>query len=411
MGDLVPALTIAPPAWMRAPETVSVMAAFPECGTSGPGILFVGGCVRNTLLGQRVDDIDLATVFPPDQVVAYLTAAGLRAVPTGIDHGTVTAVSGGKGFEITTLRRDLETDGRRAVVGFTQDWCEDAQRRDFTMNTLLAGLDGTIYDPLGCALADLRAGRVVFVGDPDQRIAEDRLRVLRFFRFHGAYGRGAPDSQALAACTRAAGMLGDLSRERVTGEILKILKSDDPVKALDPLFKCGILAELSPRDGGACLRRVCVLQTAHDAFCLEARILALLDLDEDRLLSIEERMILSGKTKDLLRAILMAEKSSREELKNNDNALFYKHNNDVSEQAVLLAAAHTGVTEGLAGRLARIRAMPRPVFPISGKDLLAAGLEPGPRLGAVLSDIEGWWMAQGCAPDRAALLARLSGLL
>ena len=187
--------------WMTAPATRAVLDALTAAG--GPeAARFVGGCVRDTLSGHPVGDIDIATALTPDQVIAALKAAGLKAVPTGVDHGTVTAVSQGKPFEVTTLRRDVETDGRRAVVAFTDDWAEDAQRRDFRLNALYADAEGRLFDPTGEGVADAKAGRIVFIGDAETRIREDALRILRFFRFQAWFGKGEPDGPSLAACER-----------------------------------------------------------------------------------------------------------------------------------------------------------------------------------------------------------------
>lgn len=204
------------------------MAALTKAGGEGAA-RFVGGCVRDTLLGRdtREPDLDIATRLTPDQVMESLAAQGLRVEPTGLDHGTVTAVAFGRPFEITTLRKDVETDGRRAVVAFTSDWAEDAARRDFTMNALYADPDGRVHDPTGQGLADAVAGRVIFVGDPDTRIREDYLRILRFFRFLAHYGEGAPDPAALEACSRHAGQLARLSAERIAKEVLKLLAAPD----------------------------------------------------------------------------------------------------------------------------------------------------------------------------------------
>jgi poly(A) polymerase len=191
--------------WMTWPQTRAVIEALEAAG--GPGCArFVGGCVRNAILKRPIDDIDIATTLTPDQVTEALTKAGLKAVPTGVDHGTVTAVSRGRPYEITTLRRDVETDGRRAVVVFTTDWAEDAQRRDFRLNALYADPSGKLYDPTAGGLADARAGRIIFVGDAETRIREDGLRILRFFRFFAWYGRGEPDAVGLAACASLRGL-------------------------------------------------------------------------------------------------------------------------------------------------------------------------------------------------------------
>ena len=187
--------------WMKAAETRAVMAALEVAGGADCA-RFVGGCVRNAVIGRPVADIDIATTLTPDRVTAALKAAGLKAVPTGVEFGTVTAVSGGKPFEITTLRRDVETDGRHAVVAYTDDWAQDAARRDFRLNALYADAEGRLFDPTGEGEADARAGRIVFVGDPETRIREDGLRILRFFRFLAWYGQGEPDADALAACER-----------------------------------------------------------------------------------------------------------------------------------------------------------------------------------------------------------------
>jgi poly(A) polymerase len=225
---------------MTRPATVAVMQALEAKGGSGSA-RFVGGSVRNTILKKPVDDVDIATTLTPDAVTEALDAAGLRSVPTGVDHGTVTAISEGLPFEITTLRRDVATDGRRAVVAFTQSWEEDAQRRDFRLNALYADRSGAIFDPTGQGLADARAGKIVFVGDPMTRIREDYLRILRYFRFHAWYGKGEPDRAGLAACEAGRARLADCSAERVAKEMLKLLAADDPRPALRLMASTGVL--------------------------------------------------------------------------------------------------------------------------------------------------------------------------
>jgi hypothetical protein len=203
--------------WMRAHETTAVLAALEAAGGAGSA-RFVGGCVRNAIRGEPVADVDIATTLTPERVSKALNDAGLKAVPTGFEHGTITAVVGGKPFEVTTLRRDVETDGRHAVVAFTTDWAEDAARRDFRLNAIYADAAGRLYDPTGEGVADARAGRVVFVGDAGTRIREDALRILRFFRFYAWYGREAPDATGLAACAAMKDLIGGLSAERVAQE-------------------------------------------------------------------------------------------------------------------------------------------------------------------------------------------------
>jgi poly(A) polymerase len=408
MAFPTPDLRIDPPEWMTAPETAAVMAALGGPGAT-PTTLFVGGCVRNTLAGRPVDDIDLASVLTPEEVLKRLEAARLRGVPTGLAHGTVTAVSGGRGFEVTTLRRDLETDGRRAVVGFTDDWVQDAQRRDFTMNTLLAAPDGSVYDPLGRGLADLRARRVVFVGDPDRRIAEDRLRVLRFFRFHGAYADGPPDEAALSACARAAGDLSSLSRERITQEFMKILSGRDPARVLELMAGCGVVPELC---AGPSARRIlsslCALQAANDApEDPSARLAALAETDPARLERLADSLVLPNARRDRARALCAASGDVPADPDSSVLPLLYRHGLEASVQAVLLALASGRVPAAALRLLPRLRAAPRPVFPVSGADLIALGVSAGPRMGAILADLERWWLEQNCAPNRTALLARV----
>ena len=233
---MTPAGRLEPQPWMSAPETRAVVAAL---SADGAELRFVGGCVRDALADRPVTDFDLATPEPPERVVALLQRAGIKAVPTGIEHGTITAVSGGMPFEVTTLREDVETYGRHAKVAFTDDWVADAARRDFTINALSCSPEGLLYDPFD-GLKDLEAGRVRFVGDARARIHEDALRLLRFFRFHAHYGRGAPDLDGLAAASDLAPHLAALSGERVRNELLRLLAAPDPVPVVDIMLarKC-----------------------------------------------------------------------------------------------------------------------------------------------------------------------------
>ena len=231
--------------WMTAPATTAVLDALEAAGGADCA-RFVGGCVRNAVIGRPIADIDVATTLTPDAVTKALRSAGLRAVPTGIEHGTVTAVFKHQPIEVTTLRRDVETDGRRAVVAFTTDWREDAMRRDFTLNSLYARRDGTIYDPTGHGAADARAGRIVFVGDPEQRLREDHLRSLRFFRFLAWYGRGEPDPAAVAAITALKDRVASLAAERVSAELMKLLAAEDPRRAVRLMGETGVLAVVLP---------------------------------------------------------------------------------------------------------------------------------------------------------------------
>ena len=233
-----PSFHIPPPGWVSDPALLPVLAAL-------PGARLVGGCVRDAIASRPVHDVDLATPEPPEAVMRALQAAGLKAVPTGLQHGTVTAVSGGRGFEVTTLRRDESTDGRHATVAWTEDWREDAARRDFTINAMSMRRDGAVWDYFG-GVEDLRAGRVRFVGDAAARIAEDYLRVLRFFRFHARYGAGPPDAEALQALRDGVPGLARLSPERVWSELKRILATPDPRGAVTLMMELGVLPALLP---------------------------------------------------------------------------------------------------------------------------------------------------------------------
>ena len=232
-------------AWMTDPAAVAVMDALEAAGGRDCA-RFVGGAVRNTLIGLPVADVDIATKLTPQESIAALKAAKIRVVPTGVEHGTVTAVRDHSPFEITTLRRDVETDGRRAVVAFTTDWDEDAARRDFRLNALYADREGVVYDYAGGGVEDAREGRVVFVGDAETRIREDYLRVLRFFRFFAWYSRGDIDAEGLAACERLKDGVARLSAERVSKELLRLLEAPDPRKAVRLMAGSGVLAVAVP---------------------------------------------------------------------------------------------------------------------------------------------------------------------
>lgn len=373
-----PAATIPVQDWMISPETKAVMGVL-NAGSAGPMALFVGGCVRNALLGIKVGDIDIATKLTPAQVVDRLGKTGVKTVPTGLSHGTVTAVSGGKPYEITTLRRDVETDGRRAVVAFSQDWAEDAQRRDFTMNTLLADDAGNVYDPTGQGITDLRAGRVVFVGEPAQRIAEDILRILRFFRFHALYGKGEPDPAALAACRDQAHKIPELSRERITQEFFRILSVDNSREILWIIFDNGILKDFNFPDNQLNL------------------------LNKDKNYTLAERLfLLAGLSVDNIRAmenLLLFPKALWREIEGLDKALKagpYESEKAVKEALYYYGRAPVKTALRIQGRsefYELAETWPIPVFPLKGTDLLKAGLAEGPDLGARLRQLERDWIA------------------
>jgi poly(A) polymerase/tRNA nucleotidyltransferase (CCA-adding enzyme) len=377
------------PGFLADPSLSAVLTALPDARV-------VGGAVRDWLAGRAVADIDLATALPPDAVTAALERAGLRAVPTGVDHGTVTAVSGGRGFEVTTLRRDVATDGRHAVVAFTDDWRADAARRDFTMNAMSMTRDGAVFDYFA-GQADLAAGVVRFVGDPATRIAEDALRVLRFFRFHARYGRGEPDPVALAAIRAGLDGLAILSPERVWSELCRILAAPDPAGSVALMAATGVLAAVLPEGTDpAALARLVAAGAPPDPVL---RLAALVTGDVQALAS---RLRLSGAEREMLAALLAAPAPSP----GADDADLRRALAD-TPPAVLIGRAWLAGA-GWESVRARLSALPRPVFPLEGRDVLALGVSEGPRVGELLREVRRWWMAGGCVADAAACRTELA---
>ena len=383
-----------PPPWMSDRSVRRLLGALAKGGIAAR---FVGGCVRNTVLGRPVDDIDIAVDKPPETVMRTLEAADLKVVPTGLRHGTVTAIVEGRPFELTTLRRDLETDGRRAVVAFTDDWRADAERRDFTFNALYADPDGTIWDPFD-GRADLLAGRVRFIGDPDQRIAEDRLRVLRFFRFHAWFGKPPLDSAGFDACRRNAGTLSALSAERVAKELLRLLAAPAPADALAAMAEAGALDHWLPEYAGTARLKALV---AREETADPLRRLAAI-VSPSAATAVAKRLKLS--TQDSLRLQLMLEPAVPGDPENRRAAL-YRLGTSLFVDRVLLE----GPGDWQAA-LALARRWTPPELPISGADALTLGLKPGPRVGALLEAVERWWIAGDFSADRAACLAELERL-
>lgn len=359
---------------------------------AGHQALFVGGCVRNALLGAPVDDIDIATDAHPDRVMALAQAAGLKPVPTGIDHGTVTVVAHGLPHEVTTFRRDIDMDGRHAVVAFADSPQEDAQRRDFTMNALYARADGSVVDPLG-GMADLRARRVRFIGDAHARISEDYLRILRFFRFHAWYGDAAQgmDAEALAAIADSLAGLAQLSRERVGKEVTKLLAAPDPVMAVAAMRMAGVLAAVLPGASDRALGPLVHLETqtatAPDGL---TRLAAMIDPDMAETLRLSRA--------DLRRMALLRDTATGTMP---PHEMGYRLR-DAGRAALLLRGAFLehpvtpadldAVAHGGAAR-----------FPVTATDLMPG--VTGPLLGARLATLEARWIASGFALTRADLLS------
>jgi poly(A) polymerase len=401
--------------WMTAPATRAVFDALEAVG--GPDcVRYVGGCVRNAIIGQQIADIDLATQLTPDAVVRALEAVGVRAIPTGVEHGTVTAVFRRHPVEVTTLRRDVETDGRRAVVAFTTDWGEDAMRRDFTLNALYARRDGTIYDPTGHGVADARAGRIVFVGEPEQRLREDHLRSLRFFRFFAWYGRGDPDPAALAAITALKDKVAGLAAERISAELLKLLAAPDPRPAVRLMRASGVLAVvLPPARDPARFEALVGLETDHlqEADAL-LRLAALSPDDPAAGARTAERLRLSNAERDRLVAALtpapqLVPGLSAQEV----HAAVYRRGARAFRDRVKLswAAAGGGDAAAWGALLAAGEGWRAPALPVDGADVMAAGAPRGPKVGEALRALEAWWIAGDFRADRAAALAKLKEIL
>jgi poly(A) polymerase len=395
--------TIDPP-WLRAPATRAVIAALEAAG--GPDCArFVGGCVRDALLDKTTNDIDIATTLEPQAVVAALKAASLKAVPTGIAHGTVTAVSQRRPHEVTTLRRDVSTDGRRATVAFTTDWAEDAARRDFRLNALYAQADGRIHDPTGHGLDDALAGRIVFVGEPERRIREDYLRILRFFRFQAWYGRLEPDADGLAACSALSQGMAQLSAERVSTELLKLLAAPDPVPAMRAMAQAGVLARILPEAEALDMFEAMARRSADPAL----RLSALLPADPALVAAVSTRLRLPNALRDRLAAAggqpLDAAMTDRE-----GRAALYRLGRQAFSDRLMRAAAHDPETDP-ARLLALADTWTPPRLPVGGRDLAALGLEPGPETGRILSAFEAGWIADDFPETghRERLAALVSG--
>lgn len=410
-AGLRPVKTIAPQDWMTSAPAKKLLAALEEGRnkTEGPAALFVGGCVRNALLGLPVEDVDIATPLPPETVTERCTAKGITIIPTGIKHGTVTALIDGTHFEITTLRRDLETDGRRAEVGFTESWIEDAQRRDFTMNTLLADQAGNIYDPTGQGIADLEARRIRFVGEPAQRIAEDYLRILRFFRFHAIYGKGDFDAQALEACRAAAAKIKTLSRERITQEFFKILASTNPRGILAVMFANNILSEFDfPDSNPELLQHVCHFQDRYRLVALPARLYVQAGMNLKNIAAMESLILFPKVFLKDMQAIEGALNAPDLSCDSAVRVCVYRFGRTITAQALMIELAQDRVMNAFAPTALKIiQTWDIPELPVDGNDLLNAGMSPGPELGEALEKLENDWIASDFAADRKALLESL----
>lgn len=398
--------------WMAASDATRILEAL---GAGDVDVRFVGGCVRDAVLGRTVKDVDIATPERPDDVIARLEGAGVKVIPTGIEHGTVTAVVEHRPFEITTLRRDVETFGRHARVEFTDDWRADAARRDFTMNAMSSRPDGTLFDYHG-GWEDLAAGQVRFVGDPATRIEEDFLRILRFYRFVAHYGRGEPHGPARAACRAHAPAMSGLSGERLREETFRLLIAPNPEPVVGMMREDGVLnAYLIGSADAAQLPILAALTKIEDVLSAPSairRFAALLDPDTN-VDTLADRLKFSNADRERLANLVAGmEDFAPAPTPTALRKRLYEVGALRYEDMLLLDAAkrHVHGSE-LLQTVETIRAYRKPKLPIGGNDVQALGVEKGAEVGRLLRTVERWWIEEDFAPDRAASLAKLGSLV
>ncbi len=402
-----PDLQRLPQPWMTEGPAARVMRALTA---EGDAARFVGGCVRDALVGRPIRDIDIATPLSPQRVTELLEKAGLKAVPTGIDHGTITAVADKTGVEVTTLRLDIETDGRRAKVAFTDDWQADAARRDLTINALFADADGKVHDYFG-GLDDLTNGRVRFVGDPRQRITEDYLRLLRYFRFYADYATADFDQAAVAAARELAPNLKSLSGERLRQETLRLLTARRGPEVWAEMLSLGIVQHYLPWATSLDrLHAVARLEQRHDLAPDAIRRLAALTMTGCGR-EVAERLRLSRAEGERIIALDAPRDPFDARSPQAVRRQIYAHGNDGARDRLLLDWPDR--IDGAAGvvALAIIASWPRPRFPLKGADIVRMGVPEGPRVGDVLGKVEAWWIAEDFAPARAACLEQARSYL
>lgn len=410
---------IAGQSWFSKP---GLQRIFSLLNADGGEVRVVGGAVRNALMGLPVGDIDMATTLPPQDVVERAKEACIKAVPTGIDHGTVTLVVDGEGYEVTTLRRDVTTDGRHAEVAFGTDWKEDAERRDLTINALYADASGEVIDMIG-GLADIETKTVRFIGDAATRIAEDHLRILRFFRFFAYYGSGRPDADGLRASARAKDKLSTLSAERVWSEMKKLLSADDPSRALLWMRQAGVLAQILPETEKWGIDAIHGLIAAEQALGWKPdpmlRLASLIPPDAERVAALASRLRMSKNEAARLDQWAKAPTVDPSLAETALDRLLYRQGVEgvKARLKLALASARADVSGAdasmqkiarLSTLLTRAEKFSKPAFPLSGADVLAAGLPAGPQVGEILGELEATWIDGNFALDREALLSRLT---
>jgi poly(A) polymerase len=414
---------ISPQPWLTAPETRTVVEALTADGAE---VRFVGGCVRDAMARRTVIDVDIGTPDKPETVIGLLEKACIKAVPTGIEHGTVTAVVGDRKFEITTLRRDVETDGRRAKVAFTDDWMIDSERRDLTINALSATPDGDVYDPHD-GISDLAYGNIRFVGLAADRIEEDVLRLLRFFRFYGLFGQPPPDADAMAACRNHADKLPGLSGERIRDEMFKILLVPEPADIAVLMRGLGIFDHILPEAGDVgSLRMIGWLETRAikiDSVVPDPlrRLAALLDTDAEGATAVAGRLKLSNRQAWRLSALAAAPADMGPDADAlSVNRTLRRLGPDTVRDLTLLSWAGelsvtprlpAGRTQAWIGLLDTCDGWQGVVLPIGGEDVIALGVAEGPRVGELLARVEDWWEDGDYAAGRDDCLEKMKSLL
>ena len=414
--------TVAGESWFSAP---SLRRVFDVLNADGGEVRVVGGAVRNSLMGVPVGDVDMATTWHPDEVSARAKAAGIKVVPTGIDHGTVTLVIDGTPYEVTTLRRDVATDGRRAEVAFGTDWKADAERRDFTINALYANDRGEVIDDVG-GLADIESRTLRFIGNAAERVAEDYLRILRFFRFFAHYGNGRPDADGLRACAQARSKLSTLSAERVWAETKKLLSAEDPGRALLWMRQAGVLTEILPETEKWGIDAIPELVAAERVFSWVSdpllRLAAIVPPDAERLEAMAARLRLSKAEAAYFARFATAPTIPAKTVDAALDRLLYRHGAEGISVRLRLALASArrksendpallAETASFQRLLSRTEAWKRPSFPLSGADVLKAGIPAGPRVGEILGELETLWVERNFSVDRVNLVARLEALV
>jgi tRNA nucleotidyltransferase/poly(A) polymerase len=405
-GAMPKLISLKDAAWLREPEVRAIFDLLNHDGDRGRAI---GGAVRDEVLGRKVTEVDFATTALPETVMARAKAAGIKSVPTGVEHGTVTLIAGGRGYQVTTLREDVVTDGRHAVVRFGTDWEADARRRDFTINALSVDVDGTVYDPVG-GYPDILARRVRFIGDADKRIAEDYLRVLRFFRFHAECCAGPVDRVGLDAAIRGRHGLRGLAAERIAHELARLLVANGAAGTVEEMQHAGILPIILAGVGylGRLNRIIDFEREAALPPSFPRRLAALavrIAEDEAR---IAGRLKLSNDDREAIASALEGEADQSPPSAKEAKVAIYRKGRDAFTNGLALAAAsgRDPITNWVRA-LKTVSGWEPPAFPLGGADVMKVGIARGPAVGRMLKDLEDWWIAADFTPDRDGLIARL----